>query len=70
MHSTLGFLPYYYTMISVNPAGAWPDPCQKNLASGKFKVFIDSEYKLADFEEAYDRVQSNKAVGRVVVNVV
>lgn len=68
--SKIGLLPYYYNLCFVNPLGPWPDRCAENLASGKVKVFIDSEYPMEDVKGACDRLLSNKAVGKVIVNVV
>ncbi|KAM9892185.1 hypothetical protein OXX80_010152 [Metschnikowia pulcherrima] len=68
--SWLGILPYFYTQALVDPSGSWPDKCAKNLAEGKVKVFIDSEFAMVETQKAVDRLQSNKASGKVIVNVV
>lgn len=70
LQKKLGFLPYFYTQALLDANGPWPDKCVKNFADGKLKVFIDSEYPLTDIQKAVDRLQTNKASGKVVVNVV
>lgn len=64
-----GWLPYYYSMTLVNGGDAWPDACVKALRDHDFKVFIDSEYTMEQIDEATARLGSNKAVGKVVINI-
>ncbi|GEQ67327.1 hypothetical protein JCM33374_g991 [Metschnikowia sp. JCM 33374] len=68
--SFFGFLPYFYAQSLVHPGGSWPDKCVANLQEGKVKVFIDSQYPMSEIQAAVDRLQSNKASGKVIVNVV
>lgn len=65
-----GVLPYFYTQTMLDVNGPWPDKCAKNLADGKLKMFIDSEYHMSDIQKAVDRLQTNKASGKVIVNMV
>lgn len=65
----IGWLPYHYRMTLVSGAGSWPDKCIKAFKEHDFKVFIDSEYSMDQIQEAARRVESNKAVGKVVVNI-
>lgn len=69
LRSNFGFLPYFYKMVLVNPADSWPDKCVKALAEHDFKVFIDSEYPMDQVSEAVKRLQSNKAAGKVIINI-
>ncbi len=39
------------------------------IKEGTFKTVVDSEFRFVDVLEAYDRLTSKKAIGRVVVNV-
>lgn len=66
----LGFLPYFYTQTMLDANGPWPDKCVKNLADGKLKMFIDSEYHMKDIQRAVNRLQSNQASGKVIVNMI
>ncbi|GEQ70450.1 hypothetical protein JCM33374_g4127 [Metschnikowia sp. JCM 33374] len=68
--SWLGFLPYFYTQTLLDVSGSWPDKCVKHLQDGKVKVSIDSEYLMSETQKAVDRLQSNKASGKVIVNIV
>lgn len=67
--SKLGFLLYNYGRVMLMAS----EENAKTLASyfQKFdiKVFVDSVYPFEKFQEAIDRVTSNKARGKVVVNV-
>lgn len=65
-----GFLPYFYAQTMLSPSVPWPENFVKNLADGKLKVFIDSEYPIADTAKAVERLESNKATGKVIVNVI
>lgn len=69
LRSNFGFLSYHYKMVLVNPADSWPDKCVKALAEHDFKVFIDSEYSMDQVSEAVKRLQSNKAAGKVIINI-
>ncbi|GEQ67326.1 hypothetical protein JCM33374_g990 [Metschnikowia sp. JCM 33374] len=68
--ASLGFLPYFYREVFLDGSGTWPDKCVANLQEGKVKVSIDSQYPMSDIQKAVDRLQSNKASGKVIVNVV
>ncbi|OBA20175.1 GroES-like protein [Metschnikowia bicuspidata var. bicuspidata NRRL YB-4993] len=70
VRNTLGLLPYFYSQALLDQGGSWPDKCIKNLSEGKVRVFIDSEYAMADTHKAVDRLLSNQASGKVIVNVV
>lgn len=67
--NNVGMLPYHYNMTLVNGAGPWPDKCVKALKEHNFKVFIDSEYSMEQVAEAAKKLQSNKAVGKVIINI-
>lgn len=67
--NNLGWLPYNYNMTLVNGAGAWPDKCVKAFKEHNFKVFIDSEYSMDQVTEAVKKLESNKAVGKVIINI-
>lgn len=69
VRSLLGLLPYHYRLTLLDNQGPWPDACAENVASGKYKIFIDSEYPMERTQEAADRLLTNKAVGKVVVTI-
>lgn len=65
----MGWIPYYYSMTLVNGAGEWPDKCIKAFNEHDIKVFIDSEYSMDQINEAAEKLQSNKAVGKIIINI-
>lgn len=65
----IGWIPYTYTFAMVSPAGPWPDVAARYLAEGKTKPFIDSEYSMLDVAKAVERLASNKAQGKVIINI-
>lgn len=67
--SVLGFLPYYYGFITVNGSHSWPDHLVEYLEENDIDVAIDSVYTFEDFQKAADRLESNRAVGKVVITI-
>lgn len=67
--SSLGFLSYKYNMTVFTGLGAWPDEGVKYIEEKGLEIFIDSEYPLEEVSKAFERVESNKAVGKVIVNI-
>lgn len=69
LRSSLGFLCFYYTMTMIDGSKPWPPKCAQYVADGKVKIAIDSEYSFEDYQKAVDRITSNKAAGKVIINL-
>lgn len=70
--SSLGYLGYKYRFIaflSMGPKADWIKPATKLIEEERVKVFVDSVYKFQDLDKAIERVNTNQAKGKVVVQV-
>ena len=70
--SSLGFLGYKYrfvTFVSMGPKADWIKPAIKLIEEERVKVFVDSVYKFEDLDMAIERVNTNQARGKVVIQV-
>lgn len=65
----LGLLLYDYTRIMITPSEKWASKLITYFEEKHFKIFIDSVYTFDNFQEAVDRISSNQARGKVVVNI-
>lgn len=69
LRSSWGLLSYHFNMTIFTGMGQWATQCVENFENHKIQIFIDSEYPLDKVDDAFKRVESNKAAGKVVVNV-
>lgn len=70
LESKVGWLDYSYDFAAViKSMYPWQKECKEYIADKKVKLTIDSVYPFVEFDKAYDRLGSNKANGKVVVNV-
>lgn len=69
LRSRWGLLSYKFTMVIFIGEGQFADKCLTNVTEKDFQVLIDSEYALRDVLNAFNRVESNKAVGKVIINI-
>lgn len=67
--SSWGLLSYHFNMVIFTGMGQWADQCIENMEKHDFQIFIDSEYPLDSINEAFKRVESNKAAGKVIVKI-
>lgn len=68
LKNSLGFLGYKYKLLMLEP-GEWIHEGKKNIEDGNVKIQIDSVHKLNDFSVAYERLKSNRASGKIVINL-
>lgn len=69
LRSSWGLLSYHFNMPIFTGMGKWADQCVENLERHNIQIFIDGEYSLDKVNDAFKRVESNKAAGKVVVNI-
>lgn len=69
LRSSLGLLPYYYGYFTLNTSHSWPDHLVEFFEKDDIDVVIDSVYPFQDFQKAVDRLQTNRAVGKVVITI-
>ncbi|THH17437.1 hypothetical protein EW146_g3376 [Bondarzewia mesenterica] len=65
----LGGIKRRWIWVSGQPRKDTIDAVQKFVADGKVKPVIDSVYAFEDVFQAYDRIMSERATGKVVVKV-
>lgn len=63
------FRKFNYHSILVKPEAEFMELAAKMIKNGEFKPQLDSRYDLSDFEPAIERLESNKAKGKVVVRI-
>ena len=63
-------IPFNFVSLDAESEGPALRQLAQWLEEGKIKPVIDSEYKFEDVHQAYDRIMSGRAKGKVVVNVV
>lgn len=68
--SKYGIIHYDYRVLVCGPDKRWTDEAKTYLANGDVKVFIDSVYKFNDLDKALEKLKSNKATGKIIVNVI
>lgn len=66
--NALGLLPYNFHFAKCMP-GAWIDVGKESLENGKIKADVDGVYQLQDFDKAFERLKSNRAQGKIVIEV-
>ncbi|CAK7905951.1 protein Ast2p [[Candida] anglica] len=66
--NALGLLGYNYAFVMTKP-GKWIHDGKKNIELGKVKIQVDSVYKMNDFEEAFTKLRSNRASGKIIISV-
>lgn len=69
LRSKYGLLNYHYAFVVLDPSKPWTKAATEYLESGKVKLRIDSEYAFKDFDGAVKRLASNRANGKVVINI-
>lgn len=62
-------IPYNFTMLASEEHGDGLRQLAAWLAEGKVKSVVDSEYSFDKVHEAYAKIMSHRAKGKVVVNV-
>ncbi|MCJ1381668.1 hypothetical protein MMC17_004779 [Xylographa soralifera] len=65
----LGGISRRYIMFSTIPKGEVPLQLAKLVEDKKLKVVIDSTYKMEDFLDAYDRLMSHRARGKIIIKI-
>ncbi|CCD26483.1 uncharacterized protein NDAI_0H03100 [Naumovozyma dairenensis CBS 421] len=60
---------FNYKGIIVSPNQAYMDLGNRMITLGRFAPRIDSVYKFEEFQEAIDRLRSNRAKGKVVITI-
>lgn len=69
IRSRLGLLSYYYGSVRVLGSGAWADKLPGYFEHKNIKVYVDSVYEFGEFAKAVERLQSNRATGKIVVRI-
>ena len=69
VRKVFGRLPYSYQLVFTEPDKAWIDRGIEGFEDGTYQVQIDSVYKFENFEEAIERLKSNRATGKVVIKI-
>lgn len=70
LRSYVGLLSYNFHMVIFTGQGDFSEKCLEDIVKREFQIFIDSEFAFEEIDKAFQRVESNKAVGKVVVNIV
>lgn len=65
----LGLFSYNYRAFMLGASSEWVEEGKRYLEEGKVKPFIDSTHDLKDFQAAIDRLNSNRANGKVIIKV-
>ena len=65
----LGLTGFKYTFVAVNPSGSRLASVLSELEKGTVSAVIDSEYDLEDAKAAYERLETGRARGKVVVRI-
>ncbi|MCJ1320391.1 zinc ion binding [Xylographa vitiligo] len=65
----LGGIPRRYIMFSTIPDGEAAKQLAKLVEDDKLKVVIDSMYKMEDVLDAYDRLMSHRARGKIIIKI-
>jgi NADPH:quinone reductase-like Zn-dependent oxidoreductase len=65
----VGLSSYNYEGFVLGSSKEWIEEGKRYLEEGKIKPFIDSTYELENFQAAIDRLNSNRANGKVIVKV-
>lgn len=66
----LGTNGYNYIFVMTKPGAKWPLKGKHLIEENKISVAIDGVYPLEELDEAFNKVRSSKARGKVVVRVV
>ena len=64
-----GRLPYSYKLVLTEPEKEWIDKGIEGFEDGTYQVQIDSVYEFKDYEKAIERLNSNRATGKVVIKI-
>ncbi|CAH2350667.1 protein Yim1p [[Candida] railenensis] len=64
-----GWLPYSYQLVFTEPEKEWIDSGIEGFEDGSLQVQIDSVYEFIDYEKAIERLNSNRATGKVVIKI-
>ncbi|ODQ83037.1 hypothetical protein BABINDRAFT_164748 [Babjeviella inositovora NRRL Y-12698] len=67
--SKLGLGSFTYTISRSGPTAEWCKRAMGLFEEGKIKIIIDSTYSLEDFSKAVDRSTTNRARGKVIIEV-
>lgn len=67
--SYFGLLSYYYGSFILDASHSWPDHLLEYFGKHDFDIVIDSVYPFDDFQKAVERLETNHAVGKVVITV-
>ncbi|KAG2733726.1 hypothetical protein G9P44_003251 [Scheffersomyces stipitis] len=67
--SALGLSFYKYHLFTLAGGDWWLGEGVKLAEEGKIKTWIDSTYKWSEFDQAFDRLKSGKASGKIVIQV-
>ena len=67
--SSLGFLHYTYRFLLCEPEKRWMIEGKKFIEEEHVEVFVDGVYKFGEFDKALDRLKSNKANGKILIDV-
>lgn len=66
--SKLNYYDYYYTLLKLHPGNTWADKALQYQTELHFVNTIDSEWPAAEYQKALDRLTTNHANGKVLIN--
>lgn len=58
-----------YIVRGVPKGHTWQNVAPRIISRPEFKIIVDSEYKLDDWKQAWDRMASRHALGKVVIKI-
>lgn len=64
-----GLTTYSYKFSFVSPGTKWIDHAKDLIEKGTLKVNVDSIYKLSNFQDAFEKLSTNKAQGKVLIEL-
>ena len=67
--SRLGLFHYTYRFLLCKPEKRWMIEGKKFIEEEHVKVFVDGVYKFGEFDKALDRLKSNKANGKILIDI-
>lgn len=65
--SRVGYYDYYYSLVKLNPGNKWADKAIKYQSELQFVNSIDSVTPVEDYQTALDKLASNHASGKVLI---
>ncbi|KAK6201075.1 uncharacterized protein RJT21DRAFT_120047 [Scheffersomyces amazonensis] len=69
LYSGLGFLSFNYLLSQGVATHKFINQGAKEIEEGKLRIFIDSYYKFSEFDKAFEKLQSDKAQGKIIIKI-